>query len=764
MPRVFGPKNAPGVRLEEQDGEKTIEPAAIGWVAYAGMTQKGRRGELSLCATKTEFRRRHGGIIPESLLPDAANDFYNLANGAGGIAVLPITDGNEVVASITLYARNPDTLTPMGRLDAYSGGRWGGKWKRYTNTIASSASVTNTVLTTGVTMKTDEWKGGVIEFKDVANKQYPIIGNTAAGVITVAADQKMLADLTAAVATYAQRFYLKLDNEGVCLSAKIDDGETNGDSDFSIEVFVDGASVKKWGDLNADPASPRYWVNIINNDDDNVEVTAVDLWSGAYTPYTRPANWYGTIASTGVTKTTLTSIIHEFTISSPVAGGNPTLALGTTTDNHLPQTITITMTAATTGTAVSDKYGALGTVTLGSAFTPSVKWAPPFTVTAGLTALVSGDVLTIVYKPLPANAFVGGWLYPDKENNKRDRYRITANTHKIITVAAGSDLTTLAADGEDFMVSAALEFVNGRDGHADVVDADYESQAWDTTSSPYDRLEGKNMGLVKFATPGVTSTTVQKAGVAWTAAKNYQYRYEVPSNVTTENGVIAYINETLGRNDYAVVSWPSYGCVPDPDPAAARANKQKLISLTGMIHGRETSMAFNWDGYHKAAAGLDATLPRLLKTPLGDRKLDEERLNQAGIGMIKKKNGNWILWGGRTLWSDITWKWKHQRELMSHYEHVLQENFDWVIFAINDKASDALVKTALISYFMPEWSPKRALRGDTFEKAAIIKVDAELNTDLVRNAGDKIASISLRLADTTERLVIRIGKQGIFEN
>jgi phage tail sheath protein FI len=261
----------------------------------------------------------------------------------------------------------------------------------------------------------------------------------------------------------------------------------------------------------------------------------------------------------------------------------------------------------------------------------------------------------------------------------------------------------------------------------------------------------------------VTSTAVAKGGAAYAVAKNHQYRHEIPSNIVTEAGALNHINSTLGRTEYSRVNFPSYGYVPHPDSASAREGKLKLITLTGMTHGREARIAADYDGYHKAEAGVDAILPRLLKLPTGDVILNEELLNPAGIGIIKKKRSNFILWGDRTLHLDSNWKFAHQRELVSYYEHVLQESFDFIIFSINDSLSDKDALSALKGFFLPEWT-KRALRGDTFDEAAIIKVDAELNTDAVRAAGDKKASVSLRLADTTERFEITIGKQGIFEN
>jgi phage tail sheath protein FI len=300
------------------------------------------------------------------------------------------------------------------------------------------------------------------------------------------------------------------------------------------------------------------------------------------------------------------------------------------------------------------------------------------------------------------------------------------------------------------------------DGNHGVVDSTYTSGPWDVSSPFFNRLFDKGFGLVKFATPGVTSAAVQQAGKAYAAAKNYQYRYEVLSSIVTESAAITYVNDTLGRDDFVAVAFPSYYSGIDPNDTGE--GKWKEIPLTGLIHGREARMAADYDGYHKAAAGVDAKLPGVLAIPTLEAVLDEEQLNPQGLQVIKKKKGNFVIWGDRIPFTDPTWKWKHQREQMSYYEHVLQENFDWIIFMINDPITQPLALVALQTFFLPEWTPKRALRGDTFEEAAILKVDNEINTDATRDAGDMHAKVSLRLADTIERFIIEIGKQGIFES
>lgn len=749
--RRYGPTRGAGVAVIELEGEKGIEPGALGWCGYAGIMEKGPVGELIIAPNKSTFVKKCGGVIDDSLLPDAALDYYSLANGAGGLALVRVTDGNEVQAEMPLYARYGSLLTRMGTLKAKNGGRWGGKENYYTG---AATDATETTVTTGVTMLDDEWAGGYLQITGSSNT-YEIISNTAAGVITVASDSTIITDGGTTTAVY----YLYHENAGKAISILIGDGEEKPDTEFSISVYVDGAFVKKYGNLSTNPSDSRYWVSLINNDDGNDEIEAVDLWTGAHTAAVRPANKYGIIDTAGITDTVLTSVIHDFTVT--VGDATPTFALGTTTDSHLAQKLTITMTAADTGSVVSDKLGAVGTVTVGTEFdNTDCKWVPPFTITDGGTTLETDDVMVINYKPFVLDSLIGGYLYPDKVNASSTRYRIVDNDHKTITVADGSDMTSVAEAADEYMVVAPLEMSGGKDGNAGVIDSSYTQQAWDVDDSPFNRLFGRNMGLIKYATPGVTSTAVQKAGVAYAEAKNHQYRYEITSATVTEAGAITYINDTLGRSDFAVVAFPSYGTVPDP---LSNEGKTKTVTLTGMIHGREARIAADYDGYHKAEAGIDAKLPKLLDIPTSDAILNEELLNPAGIAIIKKVKGNFIIWGDRTVHSDPTWKWKHQRETMSYYEHVLQESFDWIIFMINDRTTESLAISALNSFFLPEYA-KRAVRGNTFQEAVIIKLDEELNTDATRANGDMISEIKLRLADTVERFIIRIGKQGIFES
>lgn len=758
--RRIGPIRGAGVGVVEKEGEKAVEPGALGWAAYPGILEKGDVSAMIVCQNRTQFEKKCGSYIADSLLPDACYDYYGLAGGRGGLLLIRVTDGNESEADMTLYARRVP-LKAMGTVKAKNGGRWAGKKKEYTKDVTADSKVTNTTLDTeDATMTKDEWKAGWIRLDAVAGKLYPVISNTVAGVATVASNSTMKDDWTSADPTYAnKRYYLYLENSGKAVSVEVRDGEEKPDTEFGLFVYVDGNLANQWPNLSVEPTDDRYWADIINNDDNNDEIAVTDLLTGALTADDRPANKYSKIGS--VTATVLTAEIHDWDPDT-VGDGDGTIVLGTTTDDMIFQVITLTFTAPTAFDAVSDKFGDLGSGTVGVLFTPNNDWSPPFTLTAGATAWELNDICTLTYKPFIKDSLINGYIYPDKPNAKRVRFRIVDNDHKTITAAPGSDMTADGAIGDEFMVVAALEMENGKDGIADLADSDYESQAWNLGGSPFDQIMGRNLGLVKMATPGNTATAVAKAGIAYADAKNHQYRLEVPYGTVTEEGADTYCNETIGRNDFAVCLFPSFGYVSDPLGGAE--GKIKLVPLTGMIHGKEAKIANDYLGYHKAGAGVEAILPAVLKLTTGNAKLNEEFLNPLGIGVIKKVKGNFIIWGDRTLNVDPTWKWKHQREMVCYYENVLIENFDWIVYAINDPDTEKLALTALKGFFLPEWKPKRALRGENFEDAAIIKVDSEINTDLTRAGGDMYAEIALRLADTIERFILRLSKQGLFES
>jgi len=400
------------------------------------------------------------------------------------------------------------------------------------------------------------------------------------------------------------------------------------------------------------------------------------------------------------------------------------------------------------------------TVTTGQAFTSPNDFGFGFTlkdISGDSTKTFDvGDTIIIEMSPFEVNGLVDGMVYPNVDK-PRHKFLIQSNTVDSITVKTGNDMTTDASSGDKFRVEYIQELEGGYDGIANIDDLDYET-AYDTSSSVLKNLRGQNLGLVKLATPSVTSTAVQKAGVAFAESQNWQYRYEIPYNISEELDAEEYVNDTLGRNDFAVIAWPSYIKV------SKSGGGLKLITATGAIHGLEAKYARNYDGYHKAAAGIDAIISNALALPDGfENQKDEEFLNPIGINVLKFKEGNVVIWGDRTLSLDPAFKFKHQREYLSHVENVLLENFDYVIFALNNKETREQLKSSFIQYFTPELA-KSAIVGDSLQDAINLKIDDENNTPLTEANGDLNAELSLRIVGTVERFIITIGKLGVTES
>jgi hypothetical protein len=616
------------------------------------------------------------------------------------------------------------------KVKAANAGRWGGKKRLLGGEATMASDLAETTLDTGETMLLNEWAGGYLTLDEVSGSAYKVVSNTIAGVVTVESDYTMKTDY-ASGSDEGWALYLLNDSKEV--SVEIGDGDDDASAYFSLSVYVDGVFVRRYPNLSLNSTNKYYYKNLINDDSSNYQIEIESIWAGADLPANKPANYYS--VSDTIATTVLTAQIHHTTINSPTSA-NPTVALGTLTSTmKWRDTITCTIGTSPAFTVSSAIFGALTTAgSIGTEFVPDTPYLPPFTITDGATPLATADTVTILYDPFIPDELIGETLIPDYVNNRRTTFRITDNT--VETITASSDISVIATAGEAFMVISPTPLGGGYDGDAPT-DANF-TDLFDPVTSPILSLFSQNKGLIKVATPGKASSTVDKEALSFVELNNMQYRVEIPTNKTTEVSADEYINDTVGRNDFGVTTWPSWGY-------------------------REALVAKNYNGYHKAAAGINVALPKVLKLDVGeDVPINEEYTNPLGLNIVKKVKGNYILWGDRTIALDPAWKWKHQRELMTHYERQLIESMDWIIFAINDVATEKQALFTLREFFRLEWQ-KSALRGDKFEDAASIKIDSENNTDVTRASGDMYADIELVLADTVERFIMRIGKAGLSE-
>ena len=767
MAKRFGPTNDAGTVLKEKEGEPRIELSALGSTAYTGLLERGAPGTLIMTSGKRDLIAKTGGFIPDSLVPDAAQDFYREGEGKGVLFLYRVTAGNEVVSTLTLYDRKLPRNAVV-RVDADNGGAWGGK----RDCVVADLDAVPADITTETTVKlpdlyvveANKWAGGTIEFSETSTS-YEILSNTegdgvTGAVVTVAADSLMLTDFGAGsdLEVILQQTQFNSFGEERMLSVVVKDGQLNPTTEWGMEVYVNDGLVKSYPNLNSDPLSASYYMNVINDDPSNYYITVADLWVGANTAGVRPANHYGVIPTSGVAAKVLTLADPIVDLSAANLATVGTFTYGADVQ---PDTYTLTRGATDwTLTSVKQEFHTVAAIADAAVHPAENSKAIGFTL-GGTPA--SGDVITIVVQPIFEDEAIGGRVYPDVDNAINTSFEITDNDELTVTITNG-DLTTDGADADNYRVEYKQELRDGYNGHADVTATDFDP-AFDVNTSPYNDTVDQDYGLIKHGTPGieklsgVTASTVQKAGVAYAAAKNHQFRYEITNTITDEFLAKAYVQDTLGRNDYCKVTFPSYVNVADP----VLKNRLKEVPNMGMIHGREALVATQYGGFHKVAAGEDVTFPKIRSLPTGDTVLNGEILNPAGIQRIVKKKGNYVHWGARAPFVDPSFTFVHHRETLSQWEHSLGEKFDWIVFALNDSLQNPKVISALKSFFRLEYR-KRALDNDyKFSEAAQIKVDAEINTAATKAAGQRHAEVTLRIVDTIEQFVISIGRAGIFE-
>ncbi len=255
-----------------------------------------------------------------------------------------------------------------------------------------------------------------------------------------------------------------------------------------------------------------------------------------------------------------------------------------------------------------------------------------------------------------------------------------------------------------------------------------------------EQAKGEGLGLIKLACPGIIDTDILKSLISLGEHYSYPVRIDPVSTYTDENVVTNWCENTIGKSDFLRCAFPGW-----------KIDVATIYPLTGEIMGTEARICKAYNGYHKAPAGVGAKLNGVKKLYPELPYLNEDILNSHGVQIIKKVQGNVVIWGGRQICIDSAWLWIHQRDWVSHLERGFLESFDWVIFEIPDKLTRQNILSSLSDYLYKEYV-KGALVGDSFKDSCSITMN---NKNEVY--------INFYLVDTLEQLKIFITKLGITE-
>ncbi|GAB61455.1 MAG: phage tail sheath family protein [Candidatus Jettenia sp.] len=160
-------------------------------------------------------------------------------------------------------------------------------------------------------------------------------------------------------------------------------------------------------------------------------------------------------------------------------------------------------------------------------------------------------------------------------------------------------------------------------------------------------------------------------------------------------------------------------------------------------------------GVHKAPANEIVRGAADLDT--GISRLDQNGLNPKGINVIRAFNGNFKIWGGRTLGGDDNGDFRYisTRRFFNFLRESIDEGTQWVVFEPNSPALWQRIKRTVSDFLLRQWRDG-ALFGETPERAFFVKCDEDTNPAEVREVGQVVTEIGVAIVKPAEFVIFRI--------
>lgn len=329
-----------------------------------------------------------------------------------------------------------------------------------------------------------------------------------------------------------------------------------------------------------------------------------------------------------------------------------------------------------------------------------------------------------------------------------------------ISVNRGIDLTKISSVGDMFLVSFPQSLQGGYDDDLGSIIPWHYTKFFDVESNALERaVMGKNLGLIRVATPGVSDLAVIKQALLYVERKAFEYRIEIPAHYTPA-AADAFINQDVGRNDFASAAYPSYGYISD----AIRGGK-RLIPITGDIMGLESYFASIHDGYHIPAAGVEARLNRVLDIPYDMDTGEEASLTVSGLQPIKRLFGSVVIFGAECPAIDPIYSFLHIRRVQSDFVRIFLEAMPLLrlLFKPNQPNQAEQLRMILGSFMREEYRKGSLNKYLSYEQAVQIRIESPQNVGAIATADDS-RDILTQIANGELNAHINYVPAGIIKN
>lgn len=446
------------------------------------------------------------------------------------------------------------------------------------------------------------------------------------------------------------------------ISVEIAQGSRFPDTHFGLKVMFNQSTIMSIPDASLDPDDPYFIEPLVNDNNlayqdgsNNYQtwITVESLWTSTYTTIAgmdvRPCNDAGTILEINKEYLYTISDIDYNSVAGNMLFPNPyNLPRGSIRVKSAKKPMSLT---GTVSSALQIVTGA------GTQFTTEAKvgdylYDPSTRTVSKITSIVNDTQLTIetaftTSMAVGTKAMIAGWM----------------------AVETGYDLFALAGNSRNFFVSYPQTLSGGYDGDtANLMPYHFLRYADLDRNFLENAVFGRNMGLIRIACPGISDVATQKGFAAYAEGKAFEFRGEIPSSYNTAALAEIFVNQMLGRNDFMILSFPSYGFISNPFAAG-----QRYVPISGDIMGGESYKSVIHEGYHHVFAGVNAALSRVLKLPFQPTAQDEAVLNSSGIQPVKYLSGNAVLFGARGASLSQSYDFNHIRRIQSNYIRLFLE-------------------------------------------------------------------------------------------
>ena len=162
-------------------------------------------------------------------------------------------------------------------------------------------------------------------------------------------------------------------------------------------------------------------------------------------------------------------------------------------------------------------------------------------------------------------------------------------------------------------------------------------------------------------------------------------------------------------------------------------------------------------GVHKAPANVP--LLGALDLQFNTSKAKQDGLNPQGVNVIRKLNGNILVWGARTLGGDanLEFKYINVRRHFCYLKDSIDKGTQWVVFEPNTPELWAKIRRNISAFLTLEWR-KGALFGTTPQEAFYVKCDAENNPPALRDLGQVVIEIGVAVVKPAEFVIFRLSQ------